>query len=442
MKHLLPLITIMLLAPVAAACNYTVRDIGFVEFEEPRMRLVVLFAEHVEESQLRQMQRDLNRQAGEPNCRAWNLQLQSGTVANLTAPSDEQRAWSNNTDLDWSCWLVRNDGADRMLSEASLDLLPKWERLLADHLQFSLASTYRERALRSFANIVLFESTSDQANQIAEGVIAEATAALDKAASLLPRPIANPIQVIRVEANQRDEYETLMWTLHSPESHPDEPIVCTLYGLGRLAGPTLQGETLEVQTLLPQLVLVGQSCECGTRRNWVQYPQLPIAWSSDALNDLPHALGFDPSSSQVIEEVKRIIQRGPVTLPNGRDDVSDVVRSTLSLGSGKDPGELSATVIQGGGWDFDTPETDAKDPIRHEPKLVPIPMGRAANQGVADANVSSSETGKSSAAAGDETSSDKKSAVGQRTWRLWIAILSGSLCVYLVIRRRLPQPSR
>lgn len=432
MKSFISLLTILCSATLAGACDYTVRDIGFVEFGEPRLRLIVLFHDRLDETQLREAQRELNQQATESNCRAWNLKFQSGTLANLNESTDAQRAWLRDSDRDWSCWLRRNDGEYRLLEEASIEHRPSWENLLEDHLQLPVLQTFREQALDSFAQLVLFESASGEDNERAEQVIAQTLAALGKAASLLPRPITQPVRVIRVAVSERLKYATLLWLMRSRELPDDTASLVTLYGRGRLAGPTLPGDAGQVETLLAQLVLVGQACECGTQRNWVQYPHLPVAWPEDRQADIAAHVGFDTRSTLIIEEVKRIIQRGPQSLPNGRDDVGDVVNSTLSLGGSSGSNELSATVIQGDGWGFEPSAAIASGAATDQAApLLTIPLGHAAGKSVAE---HSSAKVKSSAASIGPQVPVAETSSGRGTFALLFIAIGISVGVLISLR--------
>lgn len=381
MKRCLALLTVLVLASLAVACDYTIRDIGYVVFAPPKLRMVVLFHERLDEQSVRASQRELASSAQEAECRAWNVSFHSGRLANLVQPTEAQSRWASESAMEWSCWLVRDDGASRLLSEGTMEKPPQWTELLNEHLQRPLSRAYRENAMLSFAQMIVFESADPAANDDTDKVITRSLEALSKAASLLPRPVTSPVKSIRVPAAERADYETLLWLLHcpaAPEEQPaEQPLLCLLYGRGRLAGPILQGAGVQVESLLSQLVLVGQSCECGTQRNWVQYPQLPLAWPEELQSDMTHHLGFDPANAVVIEEVKRIIQRGPQNLMNGRDDVSDVVSTTLSIGGSND-GSVQATVIQGDGWDFDEPESTIAT-AEQTPRLLAIPPGRQAS---------------------------------------------------------------
>jgi hypothetical protein len=376
-KRCIALLMVLVLASLAIACDYTIRDIGYVVFAPPKLRMVVLFHERLDEQSVRASQRELASSAQAVECLAWNVSFHSGRLANLVEPTEAQSRWASESAMEWSCWLVRDDGASRLLSEGTMEQPPQWTELLNEHLQRPLSVAYREQAMLSFAQMIVFESTDPAANDDTDKVIARSLEALGKAASLLPRPVTTPVKSIRVPVAERADYETLLWLLHCPEVPAEQPLLCLLYGRGRLAGPVLQGTDIQVDSLLSQLVLVGQSCECGTQRNWVQYPQLPLAWPEELQSDMTHHLGFDPANAVVVEEVKRIIQRGPQNLTNGRDDVSDVVSTTLSIGGSND-GSVQATVIQGDGWGFDEPESSAA-PAAVTPRLLAIPRGRQAS---------------------------------------------------------------
>ncbi|MEZ6079984.1 MAG: hypothetical protein R3C09_21965 [Pirellulaceae bacterium] len=432
MRSFIFLLTLLWSSALAAACDYTVRDIGFVEFGAPKLQLIVLFHDRLDATQLREAQRELNEQATESNCLVWNLKFQCGTLANLHDPTDAQRAWLRNSDHDWSCWLRRDDGEVRLLEEASIEQHPSWEKLLEEHLQLPLIATFREQALDSFAQLVLFESTVGGNNEKSEQVIAQAITALGKAASLLPRPISQPVRVIRVPASQRAENATLLWAMYNQELPADTASLAVLYGRGRLAGPTLQGDAIRVESLLAQLVLVGQACECGTQRHWVHFPHLPLAWPEDRQADIAHHLGFDPRSTLVVEEVKRIIQRGPQSLLNERDVVGDVVNSTLSLAGDHEFGELSATVIQGDGWGFEAPAAFASSAATdHAPQMLAIPPGRDSPESAAE---HSSATAHSSTAKIAQNAPNAETSGGRNALALLFIAIGISICILLSLR--------
>ena len=57
--------------------------------------------------------------------------------------------------------------------------------------------------------------------------------------------------------------------------------------------------------------MVGQDCECGLDRVWMQGEPFPLSWGRTERTAAYAALGFDPDNPQVKGELSRIISRGP-----------------------------------------------------------------------------------------------------------------------------------
>lgn len=358
------------LAVTYPVCNYTVRDIGFVEFAEPRLGVVVLFGDQLAEETIRQYQRRLAEQASDEACRSWNVTYQSGTLANLIVSTTEQQEWVAAREADWSLWLTRDDEA-HWVANGILDIPPDLPTLLARHLEPDWIDAFRRQALEAFAHVVVFEGPDVDSNATVRDRVDATVAALKRAAGLLPRPLTGPVNILTVPYAARESSVPLLWSLGAVAPLAPEPMVVTLYGRGRSAGPVLPGTEWQLAELLSQGVLVGQSCECGTQRRWVSYPAIPIQWSAEWVDDFTRHLGFDPTNAVVIEEVKKIVLRGPQLNVGQRDEVNDVVDAALANSTGL-PGAVRATVIQGDGWDFD--EIDSGQ-LAIEPALVPIPPG-------------------------------------------------------------------
>jgi len=78
------------------------------------------------------------------------------------------------------------------------------------------------------------------------------------------------------------------------------------------------------------LAVVGQDCECGLDRVWMQGESFPLSWGRAERTAAYAALGFDPDNPQIKGEISRIISRGPNSQPNGAPASSHFEQ--LSLG--------------------------------------------------------------------------------------------------------------
>ena len=78
--------------------------------------------------------------------------------------------------------------------------------------------------------------------------------------------------------------------------------------------------------------MVGQDCECGLDRVWMQGESFPLSWGREERKASYAALGFDPDNPQVKAEMSRIITRGPNSRPSGTTQTASSNFDQLALG--------------------------------------------------------------------------------------------------------------
>ncbi len=125
-------------------------------------------------------------------------------------------------------------------------------------------------------------------------------------AGRLARPLDDPVTLFPLDV-QADPCAAfaLGWSPGRPAG------AAVLYGRGRLAGPVLYGGQLDRESILDQLELVAESCECDRPRDWLQARHLPLPWDEDLRRRATSRLGFDPHSPRIKAEMERILARGP-----------------------------------------------------------------------------------------------------------------------------------
>lgn len=298
---------VMLAAACALVCRYTVRDIGFVDLAGPGYRLVeVLPGPPVAGAE------DF------PGVSVGNLQL--------------GRRDAGRTPEDPLVKALRRSGKERGWVLWRADLAPLV--LAAENKQAALEESQGTQALEqvsreaqaSFVLAVVVESGRPALDQAAHGVLDEALELFGGLQAQLPREVPWPLRRVRVARSERQQERVLLWSLGLSQDL-DEPALALVYGRGKLAGAVLQGALLERDEVLAQLVLVGESCECETPRDWVAEPRLPLAWSAEQRANSVSALGFDPESPLVRAEVARIL-----TKPEGERRSADTSLSSLLFG--------------------------------------------------------------------------------------------------------------
>ncbi len=351
------------------ACDFTVRDIGFVPPEKPRYTLIVVGADsHVLDEETVEL-------AGR-----WGLQTLCMTWASAGDLPEHLEAHRRSSSEKTTVWLV-DDRRRGLLLDTIADA-PR-ELALSDVLDEQLGTPYQRQlqrgATRSFAQIVLFEGEPSAVEQARK-----AAAALKQIEPMLPRPISLPAQVIVIPVDQREHERVLLWALGVDDPRVSAGVMGVIYGRGRLAGGVMVGDAITHASAVAQLALVGESCECETDRDWLDERSLPFYWDEEQDRSATGILGFNPGNAQVQAEVRRVIARGR-RQNSGRngDTIERIVASymesqvegyqpaRLTIPPGADSAELAlnATVIQGEGWGFDDGQAKIQESANDSPEF-------------------------------------------------------------------------
>ncbi len=355
-RHALPLIAIFLAVSAvrtSLGCDYTVRDIGFVSLGPASYSIVLVGPE--------------TKGFGKEDQAAaapWEMQLVSlaSTNARELPPAIAQHIALHGS--TWSLWVVDRDRRSLLLDSADhRDDLATIKEVIATSFDTPLMRELADHSLKSFAQVVLVDRENDSQIAAAE----EAASSLKRLEPMLPRPISHPAHVIVVPFHQRQIERVLIWALGLDNLPNTTPALAILYGRGRMAGPALVGDEIQLRASIGQLALVGESCECETDRSWLGERSIPMFWDDESSRQAASVLGFDPGNGQVQAEIKKVLGRGSRNArPEGRPDqierivagyfetdVSATVRPPLVIPPGRQQTSIIATVIAGSGWGFD-----------------------------------------------------------------------------------------
>ena len=78
-------------------------------------------------------------------------------------------------------------------------------------------------------------------------------------------------------------------------------------GRGRRVGESMRGGLITRTALQEAMAVVGQDCECGLDRVWMQGERFPLAWGRAEKQAAFAELGFDPDNPKVKAEISRIM---------------------------------------------------------------------------------------------------------------------------------------
>jgi hypothetical protein len=302
-------------ASVLDLCRYTVRDIGFVDLHGPAYTLEVApqRPDRVSTDELAGLQKVAEHS---------NLRVRS--AAKEDAAGKGQRGYVLKADHREGALLLdvtdASNGAD----------------VIRKVLQSPVQRILIEQALNTFAFLVVVESSNVERNQAIDVIAKAAQEQLQKLAPQLPRPIDHPVQVLRISSANRDAEKVLLWSMKLDDLALDQAALAVFYGRAKSIAPALRGENLTQRSLLSQLALIGQSCECDTDRDWAAEPSLPHAWSPEKQKSALEALGFQPDSPMVKSEVTRVLNqvgsKKRVGLREGEENANRIDNPLLGYG--------------------------------------------------------------------------------------------------------------
>jgi hypothetical protein len=402
-------------------CRFTVRDIGFVDLHgqiysmevAPKMG-DILTAKELE---------DLNRLARTSNLKVVgpiNPAAADKRSAHDVNPLDPQPTSEANADepppASPRTYLLKSAKRESLLKLG--ESLPENS---GDLLNKALHSPVRDvmiaEALQTFAFIVVVDSLDAKRNDEIQRLTISAQEHLQKLAPQLPRPIEQPVQVLRIPLERREAERVLMWSLELENLPAEQAALAVFYGRAKLIAAPLSGADITGRALLSQLALIGQSCECDTDRDWAAEASMPHDWSEKNRSAALSALGFQPDSPMVKSEVVRILARGSDEALPSRDRRIGLENEDLFLGYGEydlDSGSAAPTAA----------DSSQPSEVSHLPNqsLKSVAAGDG-DWGFADEQDHQAENPSGSLSSQNLTSSPK----GSKAWLLPLLFLSCSL---------------
>lgn len=293
----------------AVACQYTVRDIGFILYDPAEYSLMMQWREGNDSTDspspqaVRRLTRGTNLTfRATPLSVSFGMPQLSRAGASAVAALHIERPWVND-------WFELDDTAVAS-SESTLEqLIPELGSPEVASLKSSLVD--------AFAVVIVIEPAGASVNDaVIDGAMAPLVAEHGKLQrgeqSLLGKPMPGPATVLRVAP------ESPVARLVGAAGIADrtawmasgESAVAVVYGRGRLAGPVMIGASITSEAIGRQLLRVGEDCECTSDYAWVNEPSLLMRWTAEDMQLVATRVGFNPSSPIVRREAESIVARG------------------------------------------------------------------------------------------------------------------------------------
>ena len=301
------------------ACQYNVREVGFIDVGVEPYRLIVYFPENTPADQVSALKQTMDVTFADTNIHFEPVVV--GADANQPAM---ELARTHGIKHFPAAVLVSPDGQSRPLA-VSRASSPRFEggtpstqtpltEAVAAALGSILDSPVRrqilEKSADTYAVVLLIEGPSPRANVKARETISAATGNIGNQLEFLPKPIKNPPALVVLDQKSLAHEEVLLWTLRLKAEDVNQPHVAVFYGRGRWIGPLFDDATLTSDNLTQLLSVIGQDCECSLDHRWLQGTMLPARWDEALQQKVVASLGFDPENPMTKMEMVSIVRRG------------------------------------------------------------------------------------------------------------------------------------
>jgi len=308
----------------ADACQYNVREVGFVDVGIEPYRLLVYLSEGVSAGDTSGLKEAMDVALVETNVRF--MPVGAGSDANQATA---ELAKTHGISRFPAAILVSPDGQSmpvdisRASSPRSEGGTPSTQASLAQALPAALGpvldSPLRrqilEKCAEAYGVVLLIEGPEPQANATAREAITTALRQIGEQLEFLPtpiksKPIKTPPELVVLDQKSLAREQVLLWALRLKPEEVNQPRAAVFYGRGRWLGPLFDAATLNAGNLTQLLSVIGGDCECGLDQRWLQGTMLPARWDEAIQQKVVQSLGYDPENPMTKMEIASIIRRG------------------------------------------------------------------------------------------------------------------------------------
>lgn len=306
---------LLLLADLALACRFTVREIGFADFGKDSYQFVLFKDARISDADAKLFQ---------------TISYAALLDANITVEVIDVQKDPSSPLLDYykksddgilpNAILVSPEGRVKtiMLDDAEDFTQTIWDIL--ERLVISPArDELKELVVSSFGVIYFIEGNKQDENRRMRLIVEEAIEEIKLVMNTLPKPVKNPPVILTIKANEKVHEDILLWSLGKEGVENEAPAVALIYGRGRRMGPMLTGDNIRKDVIRNMLRFIGEDCECGLDRSWMLGTMVPLRWDSKLQAAVFEQYGFDADNPMIVSEMSQILSVAPQRVNNSID---------------------------------------------------------------------------------------------------------------------------
>ncbi|MGF1581077.1 MAG: hypothetical protein ACFCD0_17060 [Gemmataceae bacterium] len=320
MKHflsslVLASVVLFLITPLTSACEYTVRDVGFVDLGEDNYRLVVYLKDTTKGNALKKLLKK--------TCQNANVKPEIVAVSDMS-PQDKLYTKQHTINQYPVSLLVAPKGKRSLIVATPQDLSKSTKELKAHFNQFIATPLKRElldNTLEAHSVVLLVEGEDTKANAQARKL---AKAAIDEVKNKLPllsKQIDLPPRLMTLSPSQARQNPVLLWSLGFAPPQKNMAQVAVVFGRGRRMENVFNIPGPSQKEFMVPFNILGQDCECSLPREVIRgSSMIPHKWTFQEEDRAAKLLKFDPTALQVTLSVRTILEKrktAPKTTPGG-----------------------------------------------------------------------------------------------------------------------------
>lgn len=319
------LVALVLLLPdgVAAACEYCVREVGFVALHNEPYRVVIAVSPTSTDAERDNLLAEARATLG-----PGNVVVSVGTVEDGGQFTDVVGQIGDQLP---AALVYAPDTRSRVLALSSGSDDQKFSSRVGELTHSPAREGLAAALIDGYATVLLIEGTDTEANTAARDLAEAVIQRINAVKSGFDRVIEVGPALRIITTEQRASERWLLWSLGIDDGSEAMPSVAVLYGKGRRLGDVLSGNTLTDTALFTMLSVVARDCECDLDRGWLYGTSIPLVWDDAMRRRAYDALGFDPESAATRAAVSRILERGPGSGTSVRDPFTEDTGTNIGI---------------------------------------------------------------------------------------------------------------
>lgn len=302
------------------ACEYNVRDVGFVDLKTMPYTLYLYVNNETPAEVVSNLDDGLFMGLLDSNIDPVMVNVDTESTHHAVKLLDEHPAESYPSAI-----LVSPKGFHQSIAiaDASQSGIDAVEEALASLISSPFRSELLDQVTATYGVVLIVEGPDADENAEVRDAATRSVRQIHTRMKMLPKAIANPPVVLSLAQSDFAQESMLLWSLGLNPNAVTGAHAVVLYGRGRQMGPVLTGEALNEKRLTSYLSIIGADCECGLDRSWMQGTMIPLQWSDEIQSMVSSSLGFDPENPRTKMEISMTVAKGQQNRMNGGSDTKN-----------------------------------------------------------------------------------------------------------------------